>query len=119
VHLAHPARPLLVLAALAVLGTSCGILELGGATHEAVTLEDARSEGGTWAVTVELLATEIGGASVISLRAALDEVACADGGALPRDGLPLGSEFVFVQDGDVALEEPPQVHAVDVQVDCG
>jgi hypothetical protein len=118
VHLARPIRSLLVASLVAALA-SCGILELGGGAHDAVTLEDAGTEGETWVVDVELLSTEIGGATVISLRAALDEVACADGGAPPQDGLPLGSELVFVQDGDVTPGEPPQVHAVDVEVDCG
>ena len=116
-HLPRPIRPLLV-AALVVGLASCGILELGGGAHEAVTLEDAGTEGDTWVVDVELLSTEIGGATVISLRAPLNEVACADGGAPPPDGLPLGSELVFVQDGDITPGAPPLVQAVDVEVDC-
>ncbi|MFU8841115.1 MAG: hypothetical protein ACNA8R_10375 [Nitriliruptoraceae bacterium] len=116
-HLPGPTRPLLV-AAIATGLVSCGILELGGSAHDAVTLEEASSDGGTWAVDVELLATEIGGATVITLRAPLDEVSCREGGDLPTDGLPLGSELVFVQAGDVTPGAPPLVHAVDVEVAC-
>lgn len=116
---AHPARQLLIAATLAAGLVSCGVLELGGAAHEAVALEDARSESGTLVVTVELLATEIGGATVVVLRVPVGEAACADGADLPDEGLALGSELVFVQDGDVTPGGPPEVHALDVQVDCG
>lgn len=114
-------RPLRVLlgAVAAVIVSSCGVVELGGAAHEAVTLEPAGVDGGDWAATVELLATEIGGSAVVALRAAPDEVACADGGALPTDGVPPGTELVFVQDDDVLDSSPPEVRGLEVAVDCG
>lgn len=101
-----------------VLLAGCGVLELGGSAHEAVTLEQASMEDGQWAVTVELLATDIAGDSVIELRASLDEVSCEDGSDLPEDGIPLGSLLRFVQVGDVLQSDPPQVSGEDVEVEC-
>lgn len=116
----RPKHPRLAATAVAaMLVASCGILELGGASHEAVTLDQARTEGSSWEVTVELLATEIAGTTVVALQAPPTEVACADGTALPDHELPLGRELVFVQDGDVHAGEPPQVQGLEVMVDCG
>lgn len=113
------ARPVLCYLAVAVVAVGCGVLELGGPAHEAVTLEDSRADGAELIVTVELLATQIGGASVVELHADADEVACADGGDRPTADLPLGSELRFVQDGGVPSAEPPRVTGLEVQVDCG
>ncbi len=105
-----------LLAALLLVG--CGVLELGGTTHEAVTLEPARADGGVWSTTVELLATEIAGASVVAITAEAGEVVCADGRALPADGVPLGTQLSFVQEEGTDDSSPPQVRGVQVEVEC-
>jgi hypothetical protein len=111
--------PVLLAALIGLLAGGCGVLDLGGAVHEAVTLEPATMEGGDWEASVELLATEIGGSVVVVLRAASDEVACADGSAIPPDGVPLGTELVFVQEGEVRDSSPPEVRGLEVAVGCG
>jgi hypothetical protein len=116
---ARPVPRLLAGGLAAILVGGCGVLELGGATHEAVTLEATRTDGAELVVAVELLATEIAGASVVELRAEPDEVACTDGRDRPPAELPLGSELVFVQEGDVGTAEPPRVTGIEVQLDCG
>jgi hypothetical protein len=105
--------------AVAVVAVGCGVLELGGVAHEAVTLEDTRADGADLVVVVELLATQIGGVSVVELRADADEVTCTDGRDQPPAELPLGSELVFVKEGDVPTGEPPRVTGLEVQMDCG
>lgn len=105
--------------ALLVLTTACGVLELGGGEHRAVVVEPARSaEPERWSLVAELLATEIGGTSVIELSFAADEVACEDGAAVEPSELTLGREFRFEQQGRVVDADPPQVVGIDLVVVC-
>lgn len=114
----RPGRRRLAATLVALLAVGCGVLELGGSVHEAVTLEDATLGTGQLVVPVELLATEIAGSTVVTLRVAVDEVACAeDRGRLP-EVIALGSPLRFVQEGDVLDSEPPEVSGVEVEVAC-
>ena len=105
--------------ALLVLTTACGVLELGGGEHRAVVVEPAQpGETEQWSLVAELLATEIGGTSVIALSFATDEVACEDGAAIEPSELTLGREFSFEQQGRVVDADPPQVVGIDLVVVC-
>jgi len=114
------AAPRIVAGLLVVLTAACGVLELGGGEHHAVVVESAdSSEAERWSAVVELLATDISGATVIDLSFSGDQIRCEDGSDFDPEELVLGTEFRFEQRGDVAESDPPQVTGVDLEVECG
>lgn len=116
----RPAVRRMIVAVLVGMTAACGVLELGGGEHHAVVVDSAQSfEAERWSVVVELLATDISGATVIELSFRDDQIRCADGSAFDPEELVLGTEFRFEQRGDVAESDPPQVTGVDLEVECG
>jgi len=116
----RPAVRCTIMALVVGLTAACGVLELGGGEHHAVVVESAQSlEAERWSVVVELLATDISGATVIDLSFHDDQIRCEDGSDFEPQELVQGTEFRFEQRGDVAESDPPQVTGVDLEVDCG
>jgi len=115
----RPAVGRMIVALLVGMTAACGVLELGGGEHHAVVVESAQSfEAERWSAVVELLSTDISGATVVELSFADHDLRCADGSAFDPE-LVQGTEFRFEQRGDVAESDPPQVTGVELEVDCG
>ncbi len=124
----------LVLGGLAAILVSCGILELGASAHEAIVLDvpDAPADD-QWLVTVELLATDIAGATVVTVAFDPDDLACSDGDPLDPAELASGDRLLFERGDtevrDLALEVeggaddepsgPPTVTGGGLEVRCG
>ncbi|MEX2551073.1 MAG: hypothetical protein WD638_12670 [Nitriliruptoraceae bacterium] len=107
----------------------CGILELGASAHEAVVLETPESPADDqWLVTVELLTTDIAGATVVTVTFEPDDLACDDGAPLDPAELASGDRLLFERDdeaAEVALDadgepaRPPAVTGGGLEVSCG
>ena len=130
---ASAARTVL-LSGLAVMLLGCGILELGASAHEAVVLETPQAPADDrWLVTVELLTTDIAGATVVAVAFDPDDLACSDGEPLDPADLASGDRLLFERgDGEAAdlaqdLEGaadgersgPPAVTGGGLEVSCG
>lgn len=123
-----------VLGGLTAILASCGILELGASAHEAVVLDPPQAPADDhWLVTVELLSTDIAGATVVTVAFDPDDLACRDGAALDPAELASGDRLLFERgdaesadlapDGegvaDAAASGPPAVTGAGLEVSCG
>ncbi len=94
----------LLLGALAAILVSCGILELGASAHEAVVLDAPQAPADDqWLVTVELLSTDIAGATVVMVAFDADDLVCRNGDPLDPGELASGDQLLFERgDAEVA-----------------
>ncbi len=124
----------LLLGALTAILVSCGILELGASAHEAVVLDTAEAPADDqWLVTVELLSTDIAGATVVTVAFDPADLACSDGDPLDPAELASGDRLLFERgDAEVAdlgldvegvsdsgTASPPAVTGDGLAVTCG
>ncbi len=123
----------LLLGGLAAILVGCGILELGASSHEAVVLDAPQAPADDqWLVTVELLSTDIAGATVVMIAFDPDDLACRNGDPLDPAELASGDQLMFERgDAEVAdlasdvegaadgESSPPSVTGDGLAVRCG